>query len=82
MSENEQCTHHPCHINMESCKFCYCPFYSICPDYKDATEGYRLNNGLWACENCEIIHRKDVAKYVELALRELYNEVIVDKILE
>lgn len=51
----ESCKYFPCHINMESCEFCYCPLYLY-----DCNGNFKiLDNGRKDCSDCSIPHSKD-----------------------
>ena len=58
---NKACKYYPCHKNLESCVFCYCPFYP-CQDLEHGE--YVLNSsnkeGIWSCSECEWIHQKKI----------------------
>ena len=75
-----KCKYFPCHEGMEDCRQCYCIFYSVCPEIsKGCTGGYWLGN-VWACERCNIVHKKEVADFIEsnitLGRKELLSLVI------
>ncbi|NQU83769.1 MAG: hypothetical protein HQ536_03585 [Parcubacteria group bacterium] len=61
---NKGCKYYPCHDNIEDCTWCYCLIYP-CED--ESRGGYWLKNletnkEIWACEKCNWIHQKEVAK--------------------
>ncbi|AKB84339.1 threonine-phosphate decarboxylase CobD [Methanococcoides methylutens] len=59
------CEYYPCHFNGQDCTFCFCPFYP-CEDLRtggkwiDSTTGSKV----WSCEDCTVIHKKDVVQDV------------------
>ena len=69
---NKKCKHYPCHESIEQCKTCYCPFYPCEYPY---SEGYYLENKVWACDKCEWIHRKDVLKEIKFFFKTFHKMI-------
>ena len=64
--EKEGCPYYPCHFAGQSCDFCYCPFYPC----HDETLGEWVDSSstgekIWACTNCLLLHKQDVAAYLK-----------------
>jgi precorrin-3B C17-methyltransferase len=55
------CKYYPCHNGLEDCTFCYCPFYP-CGD--ESTGGKWITEATWSCQDCNWIHRIEVASKV------------------
>jgi Zn-finger protein len=60
---NKACKYYPCHKNLQSCVFCFCPFYSCGSkrrgkyiEVKDDTTGTKKL--IWDCSKCTWIHKK------------------------
>jgi Zn-finger protein len=56
-----KCNYYPCHNGLEDCTFCFCPLY---PCF-DTSKGYLLTvyeSSIWACENCNWIHKIEVVQ--------------------
>ena len=67
----KNCYAFPCHKNMESCEFCYCPIYHMenCP----GTPKY-LDNGVKDCSECLFPHQPENYEKIMLILKNLkYN---------
>lgn len=64
---DRNCKAYPCHANLEDCSWCYCPFYPC----QDESLGNWIRAATWSCENCEWIHRQDVAGEVMNELKNL-----------
>jgi Zn-finger protein len=73
----DNCKYYPCHDLAgaeQDCRFCYCPFYSICPtldpELRIYSPGYWLDRSsiskepVWACELCDFPHNPAVADYL------------------
>jgi Uncharacterized protein containing a Zn-finger-like domain len=73
---NLECPSYPCSLIMESCKYCYCPFYP-CKDFRTGGEYLQTKVGylLWSCKNCVVIHRKEVADLIDLDQNEQNEEI-------
>ncbi|MGB4652671.1 cysteine-rich small domain-containing protein [Methanothrix sp.] len=54
------CERFPCHRPQQDCSLCFCPFYPC----RDERTGGREVDGSWCCENCHIVHQKEVAEMV------------------
>ncbi|MDQ1312622.1 cysteine-rich small domain-containing protein [Methanothrix sp.] len=54
------CERFPCHHPEQDCSLCFCPFYPC----QDVRTGGRERDGSWCCENCQIVHQKEVAEMV------------------
>ena len=70
---NLECEYYPCHEEGQSCTFCYCPFYP-CGD--SSTGGKWIKDkGVWSCEDCIWIHKKEVVDCVLEKFPEIVKEV-------
>ena len=69
---NRRCKYNPCHYEGQDCTFCYCPFYP-CNDTRFGKELGRpkMNDTVWACDTCLMIHDTDVCKYIVSEMRRL-----------
>ena len=69
---NRKCKYNPCHYEGQDCTFCYCPFYP-CNDTRFGKELDRpkMNDTVWACDTCLMIHDTDVCKYIISEMRRL-----------
>ncbi len=72
--EKGNCEYYPCHFEGQNCDFCYCPFY---PCLIHETGGY-LKGKVWSCQNCDFIHRKDVAERVKFILGSYPRQVLIE----
>ena len=67
---DEDCKYYPCHKEMDSCLFCYCPAYPCKID--TFGEWIGKNKDVWDCSKCSVVHNKDfIGEIKELFLREL-----------
>jgi len=63
------CRYYPCHHgDLEDCTFCFCPFYP-CGD--ESTRGKWVKGRTWSCEDCNWIHRTEVASKVLEGMKNL-----------
>ena len=70
---NKECEFYPCHYEGQNCDFCYCPFYP-CGD--ESTGGKWIKNkGVWSCEDCYWIHKKENIDCVKKSLNNIVKEV-------
>jgi Zn-finger protein len=69
---NRSCNYYPCHYDGQDCTFCYCPFYP-CNDTRFGKELGRpkMNDTVWACDTCLMIHDTDVCKHIVNEMRRL-----------
>ena len=67
------CEYLPCHKTLESCDFCYCPFYP-CADAITGGEWIK-DRDIWSCQHCDWIHLENPCQ----AIRERLEDVIEDK---
>ena len=68
LGPREDCEYYPCHFEGQDCTWCFCPLY---PCLDESLGGWvRTRNGseVWGCQDCDLVHRPEVA---ELLLREL-----------
>jgi Zn-finger protein len=56
------CNYYPCHKELESCLFCYCPIY---PCFINKTKGKLLDGKNWDCSECTIIHNKKLVEKIQ-----------------
>jgi Zn-finger protein len=88
----ESCYWYPCHngISLEEydCRSCYCPLYKICSKIKnDKFGGYLLkyidnfgvNQEVWACENCVILHKKEYVDYYNKFKKQNFSDEYIIK---
>ncbi len=68
LGPRRDCEYYPCHFEGQDCTWCFCPLYP-CLD-EDLGEWVRSRNGsrVWGCQNCDLVHREEVAR---LLLREV-----------
>jgi Zn-finger protein len=68
---NKACKYFPCHKSLEDCTFCYCPLYP-CLDKKKGELVYsaKYKKGIWSCEPCDWIHKRDVVEDIFNLIRE------------
>lgn len=57
---NNSCAYFPCHIGLEDCTFCYCPFY---PCLNNRLGEYvfskKTRQRIWSCKDCSWIHQRN-----------------------
>ncbi len=63
MTIDRDCEYYPCHLGLDDCTFCFCPFYP-CGD--GSTGGRHVvsektGKDVWSCKRCEWIHKKEAA---------------------
>lgn len=67
---NKACKFFPCHIGLEDCTFCYCPFY---PCRDENLGGYiysaKSDKKIWSCESCVWIHKRKVTEDIFTLIR-------------
>lgn len=62
---NPECVEKKCHAKLEDCRLCFCPFYPCLDALTGGAFVPRTSGNLvWACTNCNWIHRSDVASFV------------------
>ena len=67
------CEYLPCHKALETCDFCYCPFYP-CAD--GLTGGKWIKNkDVWSCQHCDWVHLEEPCQ----AIREGLEDILEDK---
>ena len=70
---DEECEFFPCHEIIESCDYCYCPFYP-CAD--SLTGGVWIKEkGVWSCMACDWVHRKEVVEFIKPRIDSILTEV-------
>ncbi len=52
-----ECDYLPCHKELETCDFCYCPFYP-CADGLTGGEWIKEKN-VWSCQYCDWVHLEE-----------------------
>jgi len=58
------CPYYPCHrCEDQDCTLCFCPFYR-CEDERTGGKWVDRSSGgqVWSCEDCVLVHEKDVVK--------------------
>jgi len=67
---NRHCLYFPCHVSLEDCTFCYCPFYPC----KDGRFGKSVitkkGRKIWSCEDCNWIHKRKVVDDIFRVIRD------------
>jgi Zn-finger protein len=58
-----QCKYYPCHIDLEDCTFCYCPYYP-CEDETLGDWLESLNDKIWDCSYCTWIHQVETVSQI------------------
>lgn len=66
------CDYIPCHKVLETCDFCYCPFYP-CADGLTGGEWIK-DKDVWSCQNCDWVHNEEVTKLVRERLEDILKE--------
>lgn len=66
------CEYLPCHKELESCDFCYCPFYP-CADGVTGGEWIKGKN-VWSCQYCDWIHLEEPCKAIREGLDDILEE--------
>lgn len=66
------CDYLPCHKKLESCDFCYCPFYP-CADGLTGGEWIKGKN-VWSCQHCDWIHLEEPCKAIREGLDDILKE--------
>lgn len=70
---DHDCEYLPCHIDMEACDFCYCPFY---PCGESSTGGKWIKDkNIWDCVGCTWIHKEKVDNCIREGIDGILNEV-------
>ena len=70
---DEECEFLPCHEILETCDYCYCPFYP-CAD--NLTGGVWIKEkNVWSCMACDWVHRKEVVEFIRPRIDSILNEV-------
>ena len=67
------CEYLPCHKALETCDFCYCPFYP-CADGLTGGEWIK-NKDVWSCQHCDWVHLEEPCQ----AIREGLEDILEDK---
>jgi Zn-finger protein len=72
---NKACKFYPCHKNLESCVFCYCPFY-VCGNKH---RGKYITNAegklIWDCSKCEWIHKKSTVDKIFKEVNKIFYSI-------
>ena len=69
---DHDCDYLPCHKKLESCDFCYCPFYP-CADGLTGGEWIKGKN-VWSCQHCDWIHLEEPCKAIREGLDDILKE--------
>ena len=70
---NKVCKYFPCHIKLEDCTFCYCPYYPCGDDNRGNFIYTKDKHKVWSCQNCNWIHQKSVVDEIFKLIRNKYN---------
>lgn len=63
---DHDCDYLPCHVKLEACDFCYCPFY---PCVDGVTGGKWIKEkDVWSCQDCDWIHLEEPCKLIREGL--------------
>lgn len=73
--EKGGCEYYPCHFEGQDCTFCFCPFYP-CLIYE--LGGYLKDERVWSCQNCDFVHKKDVAERLKYIFSSYPRQVLVE----
>lgn len=57
---NKACEYYPCHLGLEDCTFCWCPFYPCKDEERGKYVRTKKGQRVWDCSGCNWIHQKDV----------------------
>ncbi|WP_048812550.1 cysteine-rich small domain-containing protein [Methanobrevibacter ruminantium] len=76
------CDFLPCHVNLEACDFCYCPFYP-CADGVTGGEWIK-DRDVWSCQHCDWIHLEEPCVAIREGLDDILKEIddLKDKHIE
>ena len=76
------CDFLPCHVNLEACDFCYCPFYP-CADGVTGGEWIK-DRDVWSCQHCDWIHLEEPCVTIREGLDDILKEIddLKDKHIE
>lgn len=55
---NKACKFFPCHMGLEDCTFCYCPFYPCQNEKLGRFVTAKDERKVWSCEDCNLVHTK------------------------
>ncbi|MEK6714523.1 MAG: CbiX/SirB N-terminal domain-containing protein [Candidatus Omnitrophota bacterium] len=69
---NKACKYFPCHVKLEDCTFCYCPFYPCLNRSRGNFIQARDKREIWSCQNCNWIHQKSVVDEIFQLIRDKY----------
>lgn len=71
INTRRECPYYPCSFPEQDCTFCYCPLY---PCRVEGTGGKyiktKIGFNLWSCEDCKMIHTKEVVKLLNIDINE------------
>jgi Zn-finger protein len=72
---NKACRYYPCHKNLQSCVFCFCPFY-VCGNKR---RGKYIKTGedklVWDCSQCEWIHKKSTVDKIFKEINKIFYSI-------
>lgn len=66
------CDYLPCHKQLDTCDFCYCPFYP-CADGLTGGEWIKEKN-VWSCQHCDWVHLEKPTKEIREGLADILEE--------
>ena len=69
---DHECDYLPCHKELETCDFCYCPFYP-CADGITGGEWIK-DKDVWSCQHCDWVHLEEPCKIIREGLDDILKE--------
>ena len=69
---DHDCDYLPCHKDLESSDFCYCPFYP-CADGLTGGEWIKGKN-VWSCQHCDWVHLEKPSQAIREGLEDILEE--------
>jgi len=82
---DKDCAYYKCHTELEDCTFCYCPIYPckieglgeyVVASRADYTNHKIVEEKIWDCSKCNIIHDKKIVKKLKRAIKEIIEDSI------
>lgn len=66
------CDYLPCHKELETCDYCYCPFYP-CVDALTGGEWIK-GKDIWSCQFCDWVHLETPSQEIRKGLKKILKE--------
>jgi hypothetical protein len=80
---NKACKYYPCHKNLQSCVFCYCPFYACGNKRRGKYLVVKNEDGItklvWDCSKCTWIHKKATVDKIFKEVNKIFYSIKKDK---